>query len=247
MADNNENNNSFELEWQSLREEYQNMMSGDKEDVIYPTDEVEQEQQIDNGDMGFFFPTKPYEDDDDTSYGQVNYAEPVDEDEQEQLEEKIYKSKQNLEEFSERNKQFKTKKPKMDIGAIAKNGFSKMVSFTNDAVTKASRKSPKTSEWTEEKRQELSTIIVVGFCILAFFVGGLLLIKIPSFVGNVFEFIESRGTIESDGVVYIDEKTREYHFENCPHINEGMRYLILEETYAKDLGYKGCEYILNEK
>lgn len=246
MPENNENQNQFDLDWQALRNEYQGMMNEDSEEDIYPANNnslYEEQEEIKNTDMDFLFPTKPYEDDDeDYSTNNVSYTETEDEDEKEKLDEQIYKSKQNLAEFEERNRKFK-----IDIGSIAKNGFSKMVGFTNNAVSKATKKSARTSEWSEEKQQELSTIIVVGFCVIVFFAVGLLLIKVPGFIGNVFEFIGSRDTIESDGIVYIDEKTRTYHFSGCPHIEEGMRYLTLEETYAHELGYEGCEYIETEK
>ena len=94
--------------------------------------------------------------------------------------------------------------------------------------------------WTEENKQDIANVIVVMIFICCFLVFCFSITKISVGIFNILEKTREHDIIMEEELVSVDETERIYHFDNCPHIKDDMRYLKLEEPYAIQLGYERC-------
>lgn len=211
--DNNNNNNSYDLEWEKLREEYKNLIKNsnpEEENNINDENTIKDfnlpELKIENTNE---FPSIP----------QKNDIETLKQEKDLQIQPKKKKQRKTLKDF-----------------------LKKSIDFTDNILQKiVSKKKDSQIYWTEENRKELSTIIVVFCLIMCFLIITLFVFNIPELAIKFFNLNKNDDIINEENIVYVDETKRSFHNSDCTHLIKGMRYLVLEEKYAIQLGYKPCE------
>lgn len=84
----------------------------------------------------------------------------------------------------------------------------------------------------------VTTLIMLGVVILF-----CILIALSSYF--VYSIIHKEEKVSDDNTiqVYVDEKTKYYHYKDCIHYEDSKRYVLLEEYIAQELGYSSCRNV----
>ena len=222
----------YELEWSKLREEYKKIMATRKRiNIRYTTEDAISDMYIDV----------------DAISENLEKLEKQIKEEPKNTEnaDTIEDIEKELKEIRKTLNSLKTEKDyniKLQQETKIEKMFTKIVDVFSKFLTSVEEKNEKLIFWNEENKRDFATgLVVLIFVLIVFFVG-IMCIKIPEFMSDYFYLKQSYDIITSENMVYVDEDNREYHKPDCLHIKGGMRYLMLQENTAQELGFKECEY-----
>lgn len=202
----------FDEEWQKLREEYQQIFENNKEeDFVVKKENVEDIPDI------------------------ILDFQDIKEEENEEVINEIEKLKTDKDRFVSTKQEIENnnKKKAKQIFTIASDGMEQL-------LQRMKKRKNNNFVFLEENRRELANVLVVISFITLLIIFCLFISQVPKIISNVFNLGKKHDTIIEENIVYVDENNYIYHYENCSHIKEGMRYLKLEEIYALQLGFKKC-------